>query len=267
MRAGYYFADNWSTKDDQGNPIWWMHWPEVKGRVSLYCDYQQDRPLPKGLAGKRFWIDMGMYDSASETREWVRKQLAILKPRWGKVESLELRDEPHSWSRAKIDSLARMVKAEVATAGLTQKPVSATFGDVPILRDSRWTAPALDRVGIEAYRLPVAGETPTRARLRMAAHIKKQVRRVEDLAPLKKINIVVQGYDRNGAWRNMPTLVAVQRPAFEAAADLEKRQKLGVLLIFDWGRFGVGVDGKMSYGTRGYTALKAEHAALIKEFV
>lgn len=266
MRVAYYYADNWVTKDDQGNPTWHMHWPEVRRRVHLYADFQQGRPLPALGPGKKLWVDLGMYDAASETAAWVRSQLAILRPKWGKVESLELRDEPHSWSRAKVDSMARMVKHEVAAAGLAPKPVSATFGDIPILKGSNWTAPALDRVGIEAYRLPVAGETPTQARARMAAHIKKQVARVEALAPLKKINVVAQGYDRNGAWRNIPTLVAVQRPAFEAAKALEQRRKLGVLLIFDWGRFGIGVDGMMSFGTRGYEALKAEHNRLIAEF-
>lgn len=267
MLVGYYFADNWTVNDEQGNPRYFMHWPEVRPRVNLYMDFQAGRPMPKILIGKKLWVDLGMYTPNTLTRAHVRSQLALLRPYWGKVTIVELRDEPHQWSRAQVDAMARMVKQEIAAAGLAPKPIGATFGDKAILLDTRWTAPALDVVGVECYIMPVAGETPASARKRMDVHVKRQVVRVKELAPLKKISIVPQGFDRNGAWTRMDTLVAVQRPAFEMAASLEDQRKLGVVGIFDWGRFGYSeLYKRMSYGTKHYDALKAEHLSLTKEF-
>lgn len=243
--VGFYFAHT---------AQYGKFWREVRGFVTLYMDWELGTRWPLLGPQHKVWIDLGMYTPEAESPEYISKVIDALRPKWDRIIALELRDEPPvSWTGAKLNKMAMLVKGIVRAKGLGTKPVGATFGEAQVFAGTRWQAKALDYVGVEAYLKKVAGESPADSAQRMREYIKRLLGRT---ALAKKLIMVGQAYDRRTKaaetiW-DEPNLMAIQQPIFQAAQGLGDR--LLALTLFAYARPG---------GTRDYPALKAEIKRLV----
>jgi hypothetical protein len=245
MHRGFYFSNN------SGYGI--KAWREVKGYTNVYMDFELGTKFPV-LLGKKLWVTFNMNNPLNESENAVRAMVRALRSRWGKVIALELGDEL-KWSAPKINGKAAMVREVILEEGLPQKPLGITFHQGQIFDGDAWRAVGLDWLGLEAYLEERPGETWTQAAGRMRLYIAALLKRV---GSAKKIVLVQQGYNRNGAWKDVGTLCAIQKPTVDAARALGDR--LLMLAIFAYVR---GTPEK-PVGTRYIPELKAEIKRLLR---
>lgn len=240
MKKGYYYT-RWPDKNPKN------YWRFCKGYTNVYMDWELGKRTPM-LIGKKMWVDIGMYKNDKlpnplypESEEYVTKVLTALKPKWRKIIALELGDEL-KWPLRKINAKVVMVKKVMAKLGLEPKPLGITFHRDQIFEGENWKA-NLDYLGLEAYLDYIPGELPLQAAERMESYIKSLLDRV---GPKKKLILVDQAYNRNGTWKSVDSLVAIQEPTFRAAKALGDR--LIMLSMFAFARAKVTrlPDGTMS---------------------
>jgi hypothetical protein len=182
--------------------------------------------------------------------ECTRMMEAILgraEPYWSFVDSIELADEP-GWDRAEMEARVDDLRFRLANRALEPRPIGVVLGKDDLTRNDQVVqARGLDWVGIEAYEDPPGLDDPATAAGLLARELDTSLLHV----PLdKQIVLVLQGYDRNGAWTNEGTLAALQTPPYEAAAG---NRRVRALLAFAYGRCG---------GTHAYPSLEEKHESL-----
>jgi hypothetical protein len=227
------------------------HFGEVATAVNCYLDWEPDNATTRKLPpGKKLYVCLNIGWQGRTAAEAIEQAIRWLRPAWSRVAALEIADEP-DMTAAELNAASTTIRAALKKAGLAPRPIGATFTGTAILKGQAWKATLLDWVGVEAYVEYKAGEPPAKAAARVRAHIAAQLARV---AP-RRVVLIAQSYDRNGTWDNEASLVALQRPTFEAARALGAR--LLMLTMFAWARPG---------GAREYPVLRAELLKLCREF-
>lgn len=208
--------------------------------------------------GKRLYLALNMQNRLDATPAAVTKILHGMKPYWARVAAIDLADEA-KWAPLKTQALASRVKKQIASLGLSPRPIGYTQDESGILTRSSHRVPALDFVGVEIYLQAIPGETPGQIRRRTAAHAARLFAKIK---ANKKIIPTFQAYDRNvsSQWPE-EMIVAMQEPMFQAARSLGSRCPM--VLMFNYGRRGTGIDGKPSGGVALYPAVEAEIRRLL----
>jgi hypothetical protein len=156
-------------------------------------------------------------------------------PHWDSVKYIELADEP-SWSQAETAAIVNQVQGELAARGLADRPIGVVYTRTQVLTEDAIFAAGLDYVGIEAYVDPPGDPSSDANVAALAAYVQEAKARV----PLdKNIVLVMQAYDRNGAWTDMSTLVPLQTAAYDLARD---DPRVIALTMFSYARPGGSMD-------------------------
>jgi len=186
--------------------------------------------------------------------EPLDRLLNAMAPYWSSVAFVEIAGEP-TWNAFEADQHASYWKARVSRHGLAAKPVGVTLTRNAILHGDAYRAAGLDWIGVEGY-VDAPGGTAAQNRSNLLDFFAKAN---VAIPPDKKLVFVVQSYDRNGAWKNIATLVALQPVALEYAKSLPDpgRRVLGFTL-FAYGRPGGVVD---------HTELRPIHRAMGNEIL
>lgn len=244
MKVGYYFAKSAAY----GNG-----WPAVSGFTNVFMDFELNvTGLPTLGPGHKLWFDLFIKEGAPyDSPAYIKKTLTALKPYWNRVMGISLSDEPN-WSKAEVNKKAVQVKALISELGLAPKPVGIVLTSFRVLNTAVCQAAKLDWIGIEGYIDYIEGESPAGAAARVTALLTKQIAKVP---ATKKIMLIASAFDRNGVWKNIKSLVAIQEPVFKAAKKLGKR--LLSVALFSYKRKG---------GTEDHPELLKEHKRLRKVY-
>jgi hypothetical protein len=191
------------------------------------------------------WANEGLEDEVLEVIEHVI-QLGL----WERVIAIELDDEP-GWTTEKA---ARVF--EIYKSGLRQlKRQTPKYGagivenSHGILDTHGWRA--FDWVGLEGYVDPPGDWDPKKNRQRLNTTMREQYAKLND----KPFLWVMQGYDRNGAWKDEYTLAALQADSFSLMRSKPfKDTILPFALIFAHSRPG---------GTKDHQVLGEIHKAYV----
>jgi len=169
--------------------------------------------------------------------------LDMVAPFWSKVVRIEMQDEP-GWSRAETESNIAQLRSMLDARGLEQRPIGVVYTQNQIRFEDAIFANGLDWVGLEAYvNPPGSGDSQDNVNalndfLNMA---KARVPASKDLV------LVMQAYDRNGAWTNIDTLRDLQAvPYLHAYND----PRVVAITMFSYARPG---------GSRDHPELKVVH--------
>ena len=180
----------------------------------------------------------------------VADVIRAMKPFWGRVVAVEVADEPR-WTQVKTTQVLGKVRAAIKAAGLGERPLGIVYTQqqfhgiegaalsaqemAPLaaghsidwpgltgrasgiaLADALGTAAikGLDWIGLEGYVDP-PGSPNSQANVdTLTKYLKRAMSAVPKTA---QIVLVGQAYARNGAWTNMRTLAALQKPVADAA--------------------------------------------------
>ena len=152
-------------------------------------------------------------------------------PYWTRVVRIELADEP-PWSQAETEAIIAGFRAELAARSLAAPPIGIVYTRQQVLVEDAIFALGLDWVGIEAYVDP-PGDPSSAVNVQA---LQDYVNQAKARVPAEKnLVIVMQAYDRNGAWTNMETLVPLQTAAYDLARDDPRVLSLN---MFAYGRPG-----------------------------
>jgi hypothetical protein len=188
--------------------------------------------------GKR---KLGFNVGANDPKNLVRKSLAELVPYADSLAAVSVADEP-AWTVSELSARAASVRAEMASLGL-----SAPVGVVLHAGQMDLAGAEVDWVGVECYLRAPGPSSPEAA----ADEMRRVCSALAAEVPAgKRVVFVGQGYSRNGAWTNVETLRAVQRPVLDVA--MGEPRALAVV-YFAWGR---------PSGVRYYPELRAEHESI-----
>ena len=128
---------------------------------------------------------------------------------WNRVLTVEIDDEP-GWDTETATAIFELYKA--ALRNTKSQPPQYGAGIVEhgrgILDTNGWRV--FDWVGLEGYVDPPGDWDPKRNRQRLNATMREQYAKLDR----KPFLWVMQGYDRNGAWKNEYTLAALQADSF-----------------------------------------------------
>ena len=186
-------------------------------------------------------------DSAGGCHRLLETILGRAEPYWSFVDSIELADEP-GWDRAETEARIADIRYRLTNRALPARPIGIVLGkDDLTVNQQVVQARGLDWVGIEAYREPPGLSDPSQEASALASDLAYTMSRIPTD---KQIVLIVQGYDRNGAWTNEATLAALQAPPYQAAAT---NPRVRALLVFAYGRCG---------GTHAYPSLQVQHEGI-----
>ncbi len=191
-------------------------------------------------------LNWGRWSSDKDALKGV--ELVAAAGLWSRVIAIELDDEP-GWKDAKAQHVVETVDGLLSEMQLPRP--SDGFGVVQHEKGvfkGGWRA--MDWVGLEAYVSPPGSSNPKSNRSVLTKSMKRQV---EELAG-KPFVWVLQGYDRNGGWKNMRTLAALQADTFALMRQKRFKTALPWVLIFAYGRPG---------GTRDHPMLRETHRAYV----
>jgi len=166
------------------------------------------------------------------------------------VLAIELSDEP-GWGKTRTQFIINEVDNELLRLGL-DKPADG-YGVVEhaggILLTEGWTLG--DWVGLEGY-VDAPGSANSKVNRRVLTRdMKSLLKRIDG----KPWVWVMQGYDRNGNWKNEDTLAALQADSFSLMRSKPFRKTLlPWALVFSYGRPG---------GTRDHPVLREAHRSYV----
>ena len=171
----------------------------------------------------------------------VDRGLAIARDYWDRVDYLYLADEPE-WDKGETERQIGDMHVKLDVMGLERKPILVNFTGGQIMTGTGWQADNLDVVCFEAF-----VDSSDQDASRIGAKLRAQIRAAKDRIGDRQMMIVIQGYDRNGAWTNLRSLEQIQTPPYrEAYAD----PRVIGLLVFTYARKG---------GTRDHPELRPYH--------
>jgi hypothetical protein len=156
-------------------------------------------------------------------------------PHWDSVKFVELADEP-SWNQAETEAMITSTRDAMTARGLADRPIGVVYTRTQVLEQDAIFAAGLDYVGIEAYVDPPGDPASVTNIATLAAFAQSAKARIP---ADKNIVIVMQAYDRNGAWTDMSTLVPLQLAAYDLARD---DSRVIALTMFSYARPGGSLD-------------------------
>ncbi len=176
------------------------------------------------------------------------RALKAAKPYWDKVKYLILDDEldPAVWD---MDKDIAALKKKLIKLDLAPRPIGATFTYDQIMGTHVRYFDSLDYVNIEAYnKLPVP---PSPSASEVVRVIDDQLNRLHP----KPLTCVMQGYDRNGAIKDVQKMVDIQWATWR---NIQAYPHMLASFIFAYGREG---------GTISYPSLAQAHREINSERV
>lgn len=165
------------------------------------------------------------------------------KPVWDKVTRVELADEP-PWDRAETERQLTSARQKLSARGLATRPLGIVYTRNQVLNEDALFAAGLDWVGIEAYIDPPGSATSKDNVDNLVNYVNSAKTRIPKE---KKLVLIMMAYDRNGAWKDLQTLIDLQEPTYKLAADDER---VLAITMFSYGRSG---------GTQEHPELKLAH--------
>jgi hypothetical protein len=237
---GYYFTDG-RYGDFEA---------EVRGYTNLYYawawrNYPTDMPWGApfseslrraAVAGRRVHLNL-------QDPMYFDEALDRAQPVWEQVSRVELADEP-PWDRAETERQLTAVRQKLALRGLAERPLGIVYTRDQVLNEDALFASGLDWVGIEAYVDPPGSETSKDNVDSLVNYVNTAKARVPQD---KKLVLIMMAYDRNGGWKNLQTLIDLQQPTYELAAN---DARVLAITMFSYGRPG---------GTHDHPELKLAH--------
>lgn len=250
---GYWYVDNLSAPPGQSEN-------EVKGYTNTAFVFDRDGGTSEvppadrianltaiidrlATAGFQIWLDVGPNDFLQPA-----DMIEAAKDNWSKVKYVLCGDEPDFAPVEEFNTLIALVKNLILDNGLAMKPIGVTVGAeylVTDIWDANW-----DFVNIEAYTIPCddSGCGAPTAEEEIAA-VKGRIDQMKArIAGTKFLNIVMQGYDRNGAFEDIEILAALNAATYFQMAKGDTRVR--GINIFAYNREG---------GSRDHPELKSEH--------
>lgn len=237
---GYYFTDGRYGDFE----------PEVQRYTNLYYawawrNYPTDTPwgapFSESLrraaeAGRRIHLNL-------QDPMYFDEALDRAKPVWDKVTRVELADEP-PWDRAETERQLTSARQKLAARGLESRPLGIVYTRDQVLNEDALFANGLDWVGIEAYIDPPGSATSKDNVDNLVNYVNSAKARIPSQ---KKLVLIMMAYDRNGAWKDLQTLIDLQEPTYKLAAD---DPRVLAITMFSYGRPG---------GTSEHPELKLAH--------
>jgi hypothetical protein len=219
VRLGYYFVDERYGDDTAAV------WPYTNLYVALAGGYNPTNPwqppfaasLQKATANHKA-IYLRLFPEPGQPTVTDDAILDVAQNYWGQVLWVEVVHEPPAtFTPDEMEQRIQEVNAKIAARGLSARPCGATFGD-GILTTNAILAPSLSFATIEAY-VPAPGDPDPQVNVNyLNGFLATAKTRVHNAG--KGIFLTMQAYDRNGAWPNISTLEALQRPVYlNAYAD------------------------------------------------
>lgn len=204
-----------------------------------------DRSMSEAVRrGKGIVLSFALHRNAS-----IPEILDVAAPYWHAVRRVELADEP-DWDRDTTQYIAGWAKSAIAARGLPSVPLGAVYPRDEILGGDAFRAEGLDWVGVECY-VDAPGMGSRWANVdemdRVTYNLKHSVPGDKDLV------LVMMAYDRNGHWKDIDSLAAMQASAYESAYD---DPRVVGITMFAYGRPG---------GARDYEVLREQHRAIGKK--
>ena len=191
-------------------------------------------------------IELGhkvVYMPAKDPNNW-NQSVNLAKPYWNQIEFIYLYDEP-GWNKGTTEQQISNFKQLVSAAGLSQKQIAINYTSAQILNGDSHQANNLDIAGIEAY-MDISQQNSAN----LVSDLNKQLDQLKQKTGNKKLFIVIQAYDRNGAWTNLDSLISIQTPPYLKAYN--DSRVIG-LFSFTYARPG---------GTKDNSILKEPHQAI-----
>jgi hypothetical protein len=267
---GYYRVDTLQSGGGQeGNTVkaWTntVYVGPVDGGTSTTPPSDRDANFRAILArlaalGFNFVIDVEMGTTLTQGAV-----LQAAQPYWDKVKYVVLGDELNP-STTPIDAEATALRNRIRNLGLAAKPVGVVFTPIQVL-SGNVGALNLDFVGLEAYTdqcsCSSCGNTSPEAEVQAGVD---QMNRMKALIPATKIIMVVmQAYDRNGAFTATPSLIELNRATYFKMVKGDSRVK--ALMMFAYVRRGnqCNTGSQYGFGTIGYPQLAAVHQEIWKD--
>ncbi len=130
--------------------------------------------------------------------------LEAARPYWNNIGMIYLSDEP-GWDKATTESNISSFKNTLAQKGLAQKEIAINYTNNEIMTGNSYQASNLDVVGFEAYVDPSQQNNTN-----LVANLDSQIDQAKARIGNKKMFIVIQAYNRNGAWTNLNSLQLIQ---------------------------------------------------------
>lgn len=161
---------------------------------------------------------------------------------WDRVEAVYF--DELDVGRARMTALLSSWLDALIVRRLAPCPIWVNFTERQLTSGTGYQSPLIDCVGIEAYADPDQQDAPT-----LIDDARRRLDRLMNPIGSRPCFVVAQGYDRNGSWTNMESLVRMQTLAYDWAAAHEVQ----ALLIFNYGRPG---------GTRKLPEIRVEHVRI-----
>jgi hypothetical protein len=179
---------------------------------------------------------------------------------WDHVSYLILGDEL-DMPQADADGEIALLHQRIQNLGLDDsKPVGVTLTSAVTLSSDVVLA-GWDFINIEAYTDPCScGSCGAASASEEIAAVGDRVAQMKARIPATtELTIVMQGYDRNGAFVDIPVLAELNRATYFAMAKGDPRVK--AIVIFSWARAGntCGTGAGFGFGSRGHPELQAVH--------
>jgi len=197
--------------------------------------------------------------------------LQAAQPHWERVKYVILADElsdphpgcapGHCYTVAEINNEIDLLRRRMRNLGLDDsKPIGVTLTPDVALDDeivfANW-----DFINVEAYSQPCScsacGAATAAPEIQAVAG---RLAQAEARIPASTfLTVVMQGYDRNGAFTNLPVLTALNRATYFDMVKGDPRVR--AIVVFSYGRRGnqCGTGAGFGFGTRGHAELIAAH--------
>lgn len=152
---------------------------------------------------------------------------------WPKINLMLLTDEPGgSTTRAEFEEWIADTRDQIRAYNLPVPPIGAAFTKYGIRRGDLINANGLDVVGVEGYIDP-PGDPNSAVNVNA---LNAWIDEAKSIIPAnKKLFFIIQAYNRNGAWPNETTLLALQTPMYLKAWNDPRVVSIG---MFTWDRPG-----------------------------
>lgn len=247
IRYGYYYADGrYGDHTAEVNPYTDLYIALPRGYITD-LDW---RPLFQDSMMKAAANDRIIFLQMDEEFLWD-EVLAIAAPYWSRIEMVEVGHET-DWSRAETDAKITRLRGRISAHGLGQRPVGIVWSIGQALTYDAVNAAGLDWVGIEAY-VDAPGSPNSQDNIDL---MNRQVNTAKARVPAgKEIVLVMQAYDRNFNWTNIPTLVDLQIPTYLLAYN---DPRVIAIFMFSYARPG---------GSRDHPELKVPHQMIAEKIL
>lgn len=180
--------------------IW--HYYMVAGPTAL------DNSFKDAVArGKNIIFGPDFSPADTTLRPSVDQGLDVAKNYWNNIVAVYF-DEP-SMDKAGVESLVNNFNSKVTARGLPLKPIAINFTESQILNGTGYQATNIDYVGLEAYVDPSLQNDSNLINI-----LNGKIDQQKAIIGNRPMFIVIQGYDRNGAWTNLESLKSIQVPAY-----------------------------------------------------